>query len=818
MSRFLPFRSKAQAVLAKPSLSDDNHSELENLEHALHAANLIMDDRYVESETLLNSRHSPFHVLGRGIVTFLKATLGFEQDVMKEAQARLATAESVNSAAQTEASKAGNGYWRSEIYDPGTQYAICYAQAQIMSAVVGVLNENVTESLKGFYKVRKAWGSLMAIAEMEARFLRTKGVNATFGGESEKVEVPVEKKDDGSRENVQTPPQDDVSSDDDLEFVDAEEASSAANGLSNQSTNAKTKPKTMDTASLKSSKEANMNDTIRPYDTTDRLLPYLNDPMDIFIHTALSTQYGLLLILISMIPPTFNIILNIIGFRGDRHRGLSLLWQSSSSDSIQGGIAASVILEWYNGLVSFLDIQGGDAWPEHRLRDLLNTMRARFPNSTLWWKEEARMCSAEQDLETSVTMLGPSNDLLDVSDCFDDKGEIKSTVPGAETGQRGEKEQAASTEPNPKRIASLKQIEALKYFERGLDSMYLHAYPVVSACFQRAVHLNNWSHGFYYYSAAGAELEQYRIYRYGGNILEPGTMSQETSDSGDIRMVLRAPVATYEPVTPDRERAAKHAKAATELLEKVVTESGKKRLMARQLPFDVFVSRKIQKWKAIAKQRGIDLVDAITVSPLEELQFINGAHGRMRKASLVESLRRLAFSDGDYSLFEGLGVSSEHQPSPKTQLADDDRATLGLLRSVVLRRLARLERSTEKAAAEQHVTRAREVLDREIFAKYEWTAFKAKAGKLGDKWPLPMARYELAACCWDQRDKIDKEDDDSGLVYDNDSCYSKKQLRRCATLLDEVANWESYDLDSRMGIRVSTGRNTLKKLGIKSSG
>ena len=80
-----------------------------------------------------------------------------------------------------------------------------------------------------------------------------------------------------------------------------------------------------------------------------------------------------------------------------------------------------------------------------------------------------------------------------------------------------------------------------------------------------------------------------------------------------------------------------------------------------------------------------------------------------------------------------------------------------------------------------------------------------------------MATYEFAASLWSRKHEIEEGDetipdpDHEGVVL------SLPKLRECVRLLEEVSKWESYDLDVRMGLKVSSARGTLKRMGVKAA-
>ena len=251
----------------------------------------------------------------------------------------------------------------SDIYSTGTEFVLCQAIAQLMEAVVGVLTESLIESIKSFYKLRKAYATLESILDMEQKFAQA-----------------------GGGVKLMPEPDSEVSS----------------------------------------------------------------NQIDAFIHSGTNLCFGIILLLISMVPPAFSMLLSIVGFRGDKQRGLKMLWQASRFPNLIGAIAALTLLGYYNRFVRFCDIKPDvtseedrelEGYPEERLTELLGNMRNRFPKSLIWLLEESSMKGANHDLKAALDLV-------------------------------------LGSEQSP-----LKQVEALRVYERSFDALFLHRYELGSLSF-----------------------------------------------------------------------------------------------------------------------------------------------------------------------------------------------------------------------------------------------------------------------------------------------------------------------------------------------
>lgn len=615
-----------------------------------------------------------------------------------------------------------------------------------MSAIVGVLNESLTEAIKSFYKLRKAYLTLEGVMDAEKKFLKersTSSLNSTAsdsssrpasrgsargGGGPPVAKVPAPEKasaeasstslekgkEEKSKETKQDPESKQKSTqdddDDEFDFVDADEEhlgaetpaeymghinvpaekgesvvldnterklhikSSSAPNLPSEETNVDTSVPD----AVEEFEQLTLSDTVK---AGEDISQFGDHPVDVFIISGSNFCFGILLLIISLVPPAFSTLLKIVGFKGDKERGIQMLWQATKFHNIHGAMGGLVLFAYYNGLTGFCDVipqTGEGSYPKARCKLLLSEMRQRYPKSHLWLLEEARMFSSEKDLEKAIEF----------------------------TANAGE--------------SPLKQLEALGWFERSLNTMYIHDYEGTSNAFLKCITLNNWSHGLYYYICGASHVELYRRNKTSNPTLAKG-----------------------------------YATKAEDLFKQVAPNTGKKRFMARQLPFDVFVNRKIQKWEARAKEWGCDFIDAIGVSPIEEMIYFWNGFKRMRDDHLDVSLENLAWSE-----------STENPHWEKEGL--DEKGIVALLRAATLRNKG----ETEKA---------KDILQSEIIS-HDKTLFK---GHLKDSWTAPCARYEMAANIWREAD-VDARPEEH-----------MDKLEQCKTWLLEVSAWESYDLDAR---------------------
>jgi hypothetical protein len=524
-------------------IAEEEDKHLQSVENALFK---LLDDDIETADRILKEHNSSYHHLGRGISSFIASMLGVEKELLKDAAAALQVAEAKAWEDMKKAQRDPNAF-RSEIYPPGTEYLLCYAIAQLTSAITAVLSGSVTQAISGFYKLRKAYLTLDGIMEVESNYFKQRASSRRTSMASRRDVLNRMRTQDSATSHRRSGDVSRFSSE-----VITEKDSSALNGH----IHGPNSPLRTSTEADKDLTPTNSIPTV-PTRTKSNVLELgleslgITSHTDIFIHSGTRLCYGILLVVFSMIEnPIFNKILYIVGFKGDRERGTRYLWQASRFDNFNSAIAGISLLGYYNGLVGFCDILPTDpdaandlsGYPKARCEALLANMIAKYPTSKLWRLEEARMLAYNHNLGAAVKILEENSN------------------------------------------GNMKQIATINMFERSLSTMFIHEYEACAKSWIQCAELSSWSPCLYAFMSGSAYLELYRNLR----ISDP--------------------------------TAAKVWKEkATEYIRKGPPLAGRQKVMSKQLPFDVYIARKVQKWEERAKAWGVDLVDAIGTSPMAEM-------------------------------------------------------------------------------------------------------------------------------------------------------------------------------------------------------
>ncbi|GMM38954.1 hypothetical protein DASC09_062930 [Saccharomycopsis crataegensis] len=768
--------SSANLAGAAAKQADENVNvileEFHDFELTLQAMDYVLDDQSAKGVQIINNAikekgRLPIFVLGLGVIEFIEATLGFEVETMNRAKTTLTEAEALST-------KMKNHHERSEIrtssiYPPGTEYAVTSAESNLLVALIMLLSENVIESAKALYRLRKAYHTLDDINKSIQQHNRKRALlskqNASvpnLSGSMNASKSTLTSFSDLSLSNNELTLKEETHKEDCFAHVPVKLSSKqrsdikilkmaekiyqlkksrfVGSNIGNSPASDRHRTEIGYSSNSLSDNESNTSDfvdaeedvPINTETTTDaidlqaELLGKLDSfTIDEFIHSGVNLCFGILQVVLSLIPPAIGRVLSIVGFKGSRENGLQMLWDATRERNIHGGIATLGLLVFYDGPFQFTDndfdiptIEGdyggndsiqhvqsraldqtGKATllhPGHKLEVALLRGRAYFPNSSLWLLQEGRMLAGQGKLHEAVALMD------------------------------------SATDGTSKEI-EMKQLKALLMFDKAMILVYIHHYERAAEHFLMILNLNSWSHGLYTYMAACCYLECYRMCRLGIYPLKDGESNEKKQEEF-------------------KKLAEKYLLKAPSYLE------GAKKgfFQSKQMPMDRYFMRKVAGIKKMhANYPDLDLVDCVGTSLAHELCYFWNAFNRMDAENLELSLKLLGYSADVGSEYS---INTEETNYAKIKETEQQSMLRYFLQTLTLRRLGKVAEGT--IILDQYVINDKILIFEVTDSAGGASSIKSKSQTLNssipsryvkrtdDPWLYPTALYERAIFCW----------------------------------------------------------------------
>lgn len=696
---------------------------------------------------------------------FVEAVLGFEPEVIKMASDALHEAEVASSRDRTRAQKAGIA--TSSIYPPGTEYALTGAESNLMGAITLLLTESVFDTAKAFLKLRKAYQSLDELNRLIIERKSGGGVSSPSlsSGNIHKIR---------STASVAT-----------LVSTAPTKSISEGQAVFNHEAYEKKLREKIAKFNLERAKRVNFDPTC----SSETLITPEEEPeaiyqtMDQFIESGVYCMFGLLQLVISVIPPAVGKVLSVVGFKGSKEEGLAKLWAAVDAPNVHGAIALLALLQYFDGPTQFSDIAlpnnetngaasnssrgtsvlSGDMSETSELTSDLNNNGDTTASSTNN-NDSSHLTVGSDPLKPFPT--GASKIYKQEEEALEAKRKLKEALAtirqrytrgalwqlqeGRMVGATGDLARSVEimddTSNGP---IEIKQVEGLMLYDKTMSMIVLHRFEESADNFLRLIDLNSWSHALYMYLAGSCYVEIYRI-------------NKESNP----------------------EKAAQAKKKANECIEKVPQMLGKRKVMARAMPFDIFVQRRVKLWKQISIQKKLDLIDSIGTSPIFEIIYIWNGFPKMPLDKLEVAMKYVGFSGKPGTLF----ASTNH---PCLEESSDDFTTRMLLHGTILRCLGKFNDAVDLIETHglpkiwtetPHKGYTKSGLPKVQYHKH-----------LREPWAGPSLIYERGVLEW--------------------KMHGMQNIDSTRDYIDLAFNWdEDYELSTRIGFKIKSTKDKLDAL------
>ncbi|XP_043686843.1 tetratricopeptide repeat protein 39C-like [Vespula pensylvanica] len=346
---------------------------------------LLLNNKTEEAEALFTGHPHSFHVkAGRCFVLFMNALMSFEDDKLQQAMLLLRDMERecANDIGWLKSMK--NRVFRAEEsskeYVNKLERQIVLADSQVCSAILTLLQQELTGYVRGGWMLRKAWRVYQhAYVQILQLYRRTFGtvpsdfeMNCSVAGSN------------GSCYSLQSPHSPGSS----------EWSIPSYNGSPANSTPI-TSP-----SGLRSS--LSMFFSITGI-TSEQQTPFVEPTEVARLMSAVSFGYGIYQLCVSLLPPSLLKLIHFLGFEGDRRAGLTALMYARVSEDMRAPLATLSLL-WYHTIVRpFFALDGSNVKAGvNAAKQLIEECRTEFQNSALFLFFAGRVERLESNVNAAL--------------------------------------------------------------------------------------------------------------------------------------------------------------------------------------------------------------------------------------------------------------------------------------------------------------------------------------------------------------------------------------------------------------------------------
>ncbi|GME74635.1 unnamed protein product [Ambrosiozyma monospora] len=437
--------------------------------------------------------------------------------------------------------------------------------------------------------------------------------------------------------------------------------------------------------------------------------------IDEYIHSGVKLCFGILQVVLSLIPSGIGKVLSIVGFKGSREGGLKMVWEAAKERNIHGGIALLALLVFYDGPFQFTDVDF-DIPSTLEMKDpesLKTTMSSTSPTTAKELSGEKMALERVATIGTSAaepTLLHPGAKLVATllhARALFPNSNLWLLQEGRMLASRGRLEEAVQLMDSAKR-SQMKQVDALLWFDRCMILVFMHNYERAAKDFIELCNINSYSHALYNWFAGACYLEAYRMCVVG---LESDGVDQHKRDW--------------------------YKAQADKYLHKAPTLIGKKKFFSKIPPFEKFIERKYNEIVRVSTASGVPFLDAVGTSLAHELAYFWNGYNRMSEKDLQLTLKLLGYSaskvkDPEFDLVD----PETKKPYAKVAETEEQSMIRYTLQALSLRRLGQIEKGMN-------------LIQTKVIDLIMDPTQPGKMHKLTENpWLYPTALYERALFSW----------------------------------------------------------------------